>query len=813
MVKDRSVAVLATVLCLAACASAQVTLWGDSTAAPAPGRSTRSSQTLVSHSVADRFTEIAQEITRAEQLEQSQADQAIILLLAAQRLKRQAQDTEPLLLELALRQTGRDYSQQVLLWLQSYVAEGADHVLISRAIQYLLARQNAPEARQKILEQLVGRIGNKNAAIDSELATSLGILAQQRGDAKAARFYLLQAYQSNPYNPMAFAKLAELAPDDIGAATYLEHLRLLVRENPLDLDAVTNLARYAERLELYDVAAGAYRYGAELFQYLYPGRPLPPEIYLPWAIACYNSERQQDLCGQIADHIRSRGSFDILLEAVAGRAAARAGRDEEARRLFRQAEQRARQFLELGPGRTLMDPQGTLTSVREMNAKHFAWFYCFADPNAEMALDWANKGYAAEPNSPAAASLLAYALGMNGLLEWATKSLVASHGKTQISELVQGQILLSQGDKAGAIAMLKASIARDPGSLAAERAKEILREQGVAHVTPISANDLMAQMSQDLRHTFIPQFTPPNKRIELRFSHQGSELTYGGDIEAMIAIANKGLEPLVISDSGLFTGRLRVDARVRGDLTRQIPNLLSRTIRTSLTVPPGQDLTTTVRLNTGPLQRLLLSSPQASLEIDFALYVDPFVGDAGAVRNRLADLKPTVLSVRRPGMQLSGQYVRSRFQTIATGQQAQKLRTARLFTGLLKEQQAMAQHGTLYAYRNSAWLPGLLRSSFLDDSGLLLGEGQGDWVVRVHAMAGLLALPIDQELATVVARSLNHPHWPVRLMAVYLLATSSQGDFGKVLDWVGQQDANELVRSLAMSLRSADSKNSLVAPR
>jgi len=802
MVKDRSVAVLSVVLLLGVCARAQTSRWEPSVAPQAAGRSAQSSAGLVSPSVAERFWEIAHEIAQSGTTGGREADQAIILLTAAKHLDSQAKDVEPLLLELARRQVERDYSSQVLLWLQSYVAEGADHAIIAGAIEYLLTRQKSPETQRQLLEQLVSRIGNRNAVIDSELATSLGLLALERGDPKAARFYLLQAYRSNPYNPLAFAKLAELAGNEIGPAAYLEHLRLLVRENRLDLDAVLNLAQYAERLELYEIAAGTYRYGAELFQYLYPAQPLPSHVYLPWAIACYNSERQQHLCSQIAESVRKRGQFDILLEAIAARATARAGDSQEAQRLFSQTEQRAQAFLQAGPGRALRGQQGEVISTRELSPKHFAWFYCFAAPDAEKALDWANKGYSVEPNSPAAGALLAYALSMNGQLEWA-KPLLESFGHNQIADLVQAQIQLAQGDKAGAITMLKAAVAKDPGSLAAERAKEMLREQGDAHAGPVDAGALMALMPPDLRQTLIPQFVPPDQQIELQFSLRGSEFSYGSNVEGMVAIVNRAAEPLVVTDSGLVTGRIRVDARVRGDLTRDIPNLVSRTIRTSLTVPSDRSLTAALRLNTGQLQRVLLDYPQASLDVEFTLYVDPVATKDGSVGNRLADLKPAVVSIRRPGMELGGQYVRNRFNAIASGQQAQKLRTAQLFTGLLKEQHAMAQHGTLYAYRRSEWLPGLLRSSLLDESGLLLNDSAEDWIVKVNTMADMLSLPIDRELVTAVARNLNDSRWPVRLMAVYLLATSSDGDFGRVLDWTAQNDTSELVRSLAMSLGSA----------
>jgi len=802
MVKDRSVAVFWLTLCLAACAWAQVRPAGAPLGRPMGQLSPRTATALFSPSAAERFWEIGYELARSPRITGPQVDQAIILLTAARQLNSQAENIEPLLLELATRQTERDYSPQVLTWLQRYVSESADRAIISDAIAYLLGRQDSTAGRQELLAQLVRTIGNKNAAIDSELATLLGQQMIEKGDAKAARFYFLQAYKSNKYNPLAFAKLAELAPNEIGPANYLEHLRLIVREDPLDMDAVLNLAQYAERLQLYEVAAGSYRYAAELFRYLYPNQPVPPHIYLPWAITCYNTPGQQNVCLEIAEGVRSQGRFNILLEAVAGRAAARAGKAEQAQQIFAQAEQKAQQLLQGGPGRALVEKVGGTGGADELSPKQLAWFYCFATPNAVKALDWANKGYSAEPKSPAAGALLAYALSMNGQLEWA-KPLLQSFAHNQIADLVQAQIELAQGEKASAIVTLTAAVAKDPGSLAAERAREILREQGSEYRPPVDGAALIAYLANDLRQAVVPQFVSPEQCIELQLDVRGSEFAYGAAIEGTVAVVNKGAEPLVVTENGLFTGRIRVDARITGDLKQEIPMLVSQTIRTSLTVPPGRSVAAVIPLSTGQLRQVLLDHPQASLGIELTLYVDPVTAEDGSVRNRLADLEPVKVSVRRLGLDLSGPYVRNRFNSIASGQEAQKLRTAQLFTGLLKEKQAMDRHGTLYAFRYADWLGELLRSSLLSESGLLLSEGQGQWVVKVNTMADMLSMTIDPELAAVVARDLNHPDWPVRLMAVHLLATGPEGDFDKVLDWVARQDSHELVRSLATVLRSA----------
>ncbi|UCD51097.1 MAG: hypothetical protein JSW27_00395 [Phycisphaerales bacterium] len=794
MVKDRSVAVLWLGLCLAACA------WAQTGAANAPAgmamgpRLTAVAPTLSSASVADRFREIAYELAQSPRITGPQADQAMIFLIAARRLDSEAGQIEPLLLKLAIHQKTRDYSRQVLGWLQRYVSEGADRAIISDAIVYLLDRQTSAQGREDMLAQLARTIGNRNAAVDSDLATLLGRQMVEKGDARAARFYFLQAYKSNKYNPIAFAKLAELAPNEIGPAAYLEHLRLLVRENPLDMDAVLNLAQYAERLELYDVAAGTFHCEARLFRYLQPTEPLPSAIYLPWAIACYNSPRHQQVCVEIAAGVRSEGHFDLVLEAVAGRAAARAGRTEDAQRILSEAEQRALQFIRNGPGQDI-------APARELGPKQMAWFYCFAALDGVKALEWANKGYSVEPNEPTAGSLLAYALSMNGRLEW-TKALLESFGHNQIADVVQGQVQLAEGDKAGAIATLAGAVAKDPGSLAAERARELLREQGGEYRPPVDARAVIGYLANDLQQTVVPQFVRPQEQLELQFDVRGSEFAYGAAIEGAVAVLNQGPEPLVITENGLFTGRLRVDVRVSGDLEQNIPELVSQTTRTSLVVPAGRSAAAAVRLSTGRLRQLLLDHPQASLDLEFTLYIDPVVSDKGAVRNRLAEVEPVTVKVRRPGLDLNAQYVRNRFNSIASGQQKQKLLTGQLFTGLLKEQQAMEREGTLYAYRSAEWLPAMLRSGLVNEPGLLLGGGEEQWVVQVNTMADMLSLSLDQELAAAVGRNLSHSQWPVRLMAAYLLATSSAGDFDKVLDWMGRQDHSDLVRSMAAALGS-----------
>lgn len=800
MLESRSIAVfLATVLFAAPA-------WSQTSLLPAPTGSgvalpIQSPQSLSAPAAAQRFLEIGTELANSTTITGPQAEQAIILLTAARSLDRTASDIDPLLLRLAIQHAEQDYSDQIVPWLQNYVSGSADCAIIMDTIHYLLQRQTTIEQRRTTLEALATRIGNRNPVIDSEIATLLGSLMIEKDNKDAAKFYLSQAYGNNRYNKTAFNKLAELAPNEISSAVYLEHLRLVLRENPLNLNSAAAFAQYAERLQLYDLSAMSYQYCAELFRYLYPSESLPPHVYLPWAISCYNSRQRQPMCMQIAQTVRNGGQFDILLEAIAAKAATKLGKSQEAANILRQAEQKAEEML---PNGTVQMPQSQAnasTAVRQINAKQVAWFYCFGSPDSTKAMYWAHQAYAAEPNSPSAGALLAYALSMNNQLEWA-KPLLASTERTQIADLVQAKIELAEENKTAAIQTLRTAIAKDPGSFAAETGKDLLGKLGVNYVCPIDGEAVLTYLSQSLGKTVTPQFLPPDRMIEVQFSIRGTDFSYGNDLEGAIGVVNRGVEPLIITQDSMFQGNLRIGARVSGDIKKEIPNLVSRTVRTDLAVPPGRSFAYSVRLSTGELRHILETYPQASLDIEFTLYLDPVATPSGTISNRLVDVKPVTISIKRPAAQITRSYVRGRYNTLSSGQQGQRIQTARLFTGLLKEQQAMAKHGTLYAYRYEEWVGELLRSSLLSPSGLLLSPAPDDWVVKVNTMADMLSMPLDQELATAVAKNLNHAYWPVRLMTVYLLANSSTDNIQPVLDWVAKQDTDELVRSLARSLQA-----------
>lgn len=766
-----------------------------------PAGSALAQEQLSSDSVSRRFFEIAHELAGANNVTGPKLEQAIVLLTAAIELDNEAKTARRLLIELACRRPEPDRSKLVYELLVDYADEFADLDVAETAVAYLLEQMNTREEREKFLEQILDAVGG-NSVLGSALATMLGTLKAEKGDSSTAELFFMQAYKANRYNRQAFDGLAKLAPEQIGPAVSLERLRLALRENPSDIEAAIAFAGRAEKLQLYETAEAAYQYCADLFRYLYESEAIPARIYLPWAISAYNTKADQAKCLQIARRIRQESGFDLRLEAVAGKAAIKLGDPALAMQIFHKAEEQMQEMLSpRDPSPSAADsPPSKVSRSKQAHLEQFAWFYCFAllRRDEPVHVNWAHEAFAGE-NSPVTSSLLAYALATDNQIEWA-KPLIGKDNRNQIADLTQALIHLAESQTAQAIESLYSAIAKDPGSFAAERAREILAEQGKKYTPPNDPNLILASLENAFGQTLAPAFTPPEQVISTKLDIQGDTFPYGSEFTGIVAITNNSSEPFVISDDGLFKGNIRIDAEITGDLSRKIPNLVFTRDRTTFLAAPGRSILVLVRLFTGELRDTLLKHPQATLDIEFTLYIDPVVTQSGKIVNRLTYVKPARTRIRRPGVILTKKRLKEQFQAISTNRSDQKIKTAQLFIGLLLELQAMSEGRPPYRYARADWVTDMLRSALLHESGLLLNRADSEWAVKVYTMSEMLPLSLDYELMGAVAENMNNAKWPVRMMALSLLASSPTSKFGPVLDSTAKRDPSKFVRDMAIAL-------------
>jgi len=749
------------------------------------GQVPEDSEKLFSPHNAGTFYEIARELYLSADPRSPDAKQAEVFFNATLELDKRADYMLPDLIRFVSQYYDRDYSELVLSALERYIDRDSDLEVARLAVRYLLERRGTLEERIGLLNNLVNTLGQRNAVFNSELATELALLSTERANYSVAQSLLWQAYLVNPYNKLAFAKFNELTDTELEPAVYLRHLRLTLGAKPLDIEAALGFADYAESLGLYELAIDAYGYCAKLFEFLYSSKPLPAAIYLPWVRSCYNAEGKQNKCLQIAKDVRKSGTSDLLLEAITARAALKAGDASEAHRIFQSLNSLAEKQLA---------PQAKISP--QHRPEQWAWFYCFAQPDPDRALAWANMAYADEPNSPMVTALLAYSLVMNEHPQLAEPFVKDSHKYNQIAALTTALLQLARQQKDTAIETLKAAVAMDAGSLEAHQAKRLLVEYGSDYIPPDDATTILQLMQEEFGKPIVPEFVPAENILSVKLGTiGGTELGYGTKISANFVIANNWSEAFVIGDDGLANGNIRLDAEISGGVNAKILNLVAFRFVPSSPVKPREFVVIPLPLNTGRFREILRSYPQAAIEIRLKAYLDPVIDANGVPQNCFPDVKPAELFVRRRPIKLSSRYLQSRLESLARGRQGQKLVSVNLFAGLLLEQDAM-QRGQLL-YKLTPTEPALLNSA------LSRALADDDWTVKFQSIAALVDAPLNYELTRALAGNLNDENWPVRMLSLFVLARSQGASFGKVLDWTAEHDTNEYVRNMAIALGGA----------
>ncbi|MBN2456847.1 MAG: hypothetical protein JXB29_10005 [Sedimentisphaerales bacterium] len=765
---------------------------------------------LFSPSVSQKFYEIAYELIHSSQIGPEQTEQALILLKTASELDSRAKYVLPEMIRLISRSvpipnlgakadTANSYHKRALLLLEllmNYVDKDCDLSVVTEAVRYLLEQQDSREQREQMLIELFRYIGQRNDAINSALSMELGLIKAEAAEFEDAKSLFGQAYTANQYNSLAFEKLAELLAQQIKPAYQLKYLRSRLTENPLDIDAALALADYAGSQQLYTIAAVAYEYCVELFEYLYPDEPLPADIYLPWTMSNYNTLRAYHKCIQIASELREKGRYDIVLESIAAKAAAKIGDIQQSARIIDGIEKKTEAMITGWPGNENETGLGA-ENAGKVTAGQLAWFYCFIKPDIDRALQWANKAYADEPNYAPASAILAYSLVMNGQTDWA-RPLIESYERTQISELALANIELAEGKADSALSTLRSAIDTDPGSIVAEKARQILAERNAEYIPPTDPAVTIASLTETMgsitTDQIVPKFKRPDKLLSLELSCRGSSFSYGREFDGSVVITNISSEPIVVSDNGLISGNIKIDANITGQIQKKIPNLVQMRFRPSFPVEAGKSIIIPVKLFSGELKGTLLSHPQATLEVEFTVYLDPTVSTEGETINRLSDVPPAKVTVNRPAITLTNKYLQNRLNSLSKGQAGQKMQAAQLFAGLLKEQQIFAENKPPYECKSADWMPGLLKSAIVHSL------ADDDWVVKIHTMMAIQSLALDYELINALSENLNQSQWPVRLTAMYLLAKAQGDSFKKVLDHIAEYDSNELVSEMAVAL-------------
>jgi tetratricopeptide (TPR) repeat protein len=743
---------------------------------------------LFSQNAAALFARQAQELYRQDPLNSRQVEQAMTLLDAAIELDERSMVLPEMVLRIGAAAcfTGDDYTGRLAWALERYMGKQVDLEVAGQAVRCMLEHLNSRQEREELLQQLLRKYDTINSAFASELATQLGLLAAEKADMEQAIQYLSMGYQLNRYNQLAFIKLQELTAGENLSVTpeaYLLQLRTALDINPYDLTLAVHYAQTLMRLQLYEFAEKAFDYAARLYEAAYPDQPLPDDLLALWLTSCNRTARQEKKCVEIADKYRQKGQFNLILEALAARAAARTGQAETAQAMLEQAGQKAESLLE---DRQLVHP---------VTPEQAAWFFSFVLDQPDRALAWANQAYQEAPDRQGVRAMFAYTLAVSGQADLARTQAEPIKDTDQVAALTMALVSVAQNNKPQAIEQMRSAIGMEPYSFVAEKAHNMLRDLGSDYVVPMVTESARKALASEFVDRPAPTFMPPSDRFKARLMFSGSEFFYGTDFTARLVIENTGSGPLVINDAAFLSGSIRVDAVVTGDFNVEFPNLVQMKFKPSRPVLAGEHISIPMELKTGKLLKLLATFPQAALKIEYVLYLDPVEINASKPENRVAGIDPIRSVIQRPRVQLSRSFLMQRLEALAKGQEGQRYRAVELLAGLLAEQKAFERTQPSYQYTKAdqTLLVDTVRKALVDEN----------WRVRIQTMDSLMimAIPLEFGMVREISDNLNHDKWPVRLMAMLVLAKSQPGSFDKVLEWAAQYDPYWLNRRMAMALQ------------
>ncbi len=746
---------------------------------PCSAQQRNTPSSLLSPSVASVFYDIANTINATEDVNELYMQRALLFYDAALELDPSVKFIPERVINLLSEYYSSEKAELMERLLYSYLNRDADLNVTNNAVTYILSRLNSRPLREAALGGLIKNLRTKNVFFDSEMAVLLGLLKAEKNDLASASNLFFEAYSINKYNALAFEKFREITAERIFPAMELQYLRRQWGKNLLDLNAAMAFADRAATYQLYETAAQTYEYCAQLFEHLNPGEPIPALIYRNWMLCYMNTERNAYKCLQVYDQIEQQGVADLIAAVIAAKCAEKSPSEFSASAILADAEQKALQAIGKNP--------------QASDYGQLSWFYLFGLGDTQQAIDWANKAYAAQPDSENAAALLALTLVTNGQSEFA-RPILDQYPDNQFAHLAQAYMAEDANDTTQMIEHLKTAIEFDPGSIASMAARQKLQAYDSQYIPDFDPTVVFQALTTNFEYPLIPSFKLPSELFSVELNLHGTQFPYPAEIKPFLIITNTSTEPFIIDPDGLFKGNVRIDLKISGDLSQTIPAIFQRQYRPSGIIKPDQSMLLPIEFVNEAFSQILRSHPQADLVFEFTTYIDPVLQPDGTVVNALKDFAPSTSSAKRPGVDLTNRYLQNRFNSLK-GPKGQKMQSARLFSGLLIEQQMMAGlPDPLYRFTYAEWMPQML------ESGLLRNLYDDDWTVKTYTMDMLQPLPLDYKLTNAVSENLRDPHWPTRMMALYLLSQKQNAGFSKVLDWYAKQDQNRLVRELALNL-------------
>jgi tetratricopeptide (TPR) repeat protein len=378
---------------------------------------------------------------------------------------------------------------------------------------------------------------------------------------------------------------------------------------------------------------------------------------------------------------------------------------------------------------------------------------------------------------------------VGGKYDEARQKLSAVADRDPYAALGMVMILDKAGDKAAADALARATMAAHPSGPVAAVLYGSLRARG-AKVIPTGQAEAVRAALDGFPKDWLNIVSQPQSFYTLVAEPLQPTVEYGQAILARVTIANTGPYDLTLGDQGVIHPDLVFGANSRGLVEKQMPGALIDRFWQRLLLPKGQSASEIVRMDRGPVAKLLSDRPEIPMDFVFSVATNPvYAKDGYGLRPAGTSATFGIITERAATPINTLDDLKKLYARITDGPPGEHLNaieTAISFGASLRS--AAGQGNTDQQLTTSKDMLNRARQ----------GLGDADPSVRAWTQYMFAIATPPEQMADAAAKMLAAGDWPTRMLG--LVVAQRLGDGGAAAAKQMADDADPEVKAYARSI-------------
>ena len=740
---------------------------------------------------AESFLNSAIEMTCCPSSTPARAGRLVVLSHFADRLTPGDWRVDRLLADIYLAQADPNAEIKAL---DAYLAgQPNDYQVRVRWMNARLAGMQNVADRDAFLRSVAERKDLDESVRAQALATLTDLMLGQGRTTDAAEI-AKQAVALDPYGPAGLAAWAQTQEPNDPNDSFAMDLRA-IRARPRAFDAAWRVGLRLGELGLHEKALGFFSHvwatGAADSQPV----TVPARMTAQYASALLDAN-QPDRAIEVLQPALERYADSSDLASLLIEACRKAGKESQAGQLIQNM------------AKAYKDREGSGTTAPTLAAE-LGWFYATTRPHASLAVVYAGRAIAADPNNPVYQRIMGAAELVGSQVKQGMARLEKLLGKDVYASTLLAERYQAAGDKDN---LRKAVLAAAPLGASGPARRQLHKIAVRNHIelpVPKGRDEALALL-KNLPPDCLKMLSQPNECISIQLASvldAADRLLCGEPIEIDATLKNVSAIDVPLGATGVINPHMALAVRLedsRGQAlvnTSRLPMVVWAAPRT---LKPGQTVTCRVRLDIGDLAAAIAPHPLEDLSLTVSGIVDPAADGA----TKLPTFKLQPLKLLRSGLlgKVSADTPegwRMAYQQ-ALGRIVYDYRRGKLPARM----RAARQIGSMLAFnvdvqRSRQVPPGMLKGqldhlTILSMFRAILADKSP--AVRAEAAMAIGAVQPDDTVIGLLSPLIEDPAAMVRCRLVEMLAATASKGNATIVDLMSN-DPDPLVRQMAEAFK------------